>query len=65
MNETREELEAKYGKENVFNISELTTKFKIESFLAPYCFAERKSDGAKGHFLFQHSPRFYFDFKEH
>ena len=52
-----------FGEENVWTTQELTQQFDVESFLAPYCFATRKSDGVKGMFEFNHSPRFYFNFK--
>jgi len=60
----RVRLEAKHGKGNVWDTSELQGIFKVISFLAPFCFVERKSDGAKGCVEFQHSPRFYFDFTQ-
>ena len=62
MNE-RQQLETTYGAGNVWNTDELTATFEVRSFLAPFCFVTRKSDGQKGALMFQHSPRFYFDFK--
>ena len=52
-----------FGEENVWTTQELTQQFDVESFLAPYCFVTRKSDGVKGMLEFNHSPRFYFNFK--
>lgn len=60
----REKLEAEYGKENVWNIAELQEQFKVKGFLAPYACVERRSDGATGTVMFQHSPRFYFHFQK-
>ncbi len=36
--------------------------FDVHSFLAPFCFVTRKSDGVKGSLEFTHSPRVYFNF---
>jgi hypothetical protein len=58
----KETLEAQYGKDNVWKYDEVQNVFEITSFLAPFCFCTRKSDGAKGVLTFQHSPRYYFDF---
>jgi hypothetical protein len=60
----RKRLEGAYGVGNVWSIDELTGVFEINSFLAPFCSAVRKADGVKGILMFQHSPRFYFDFRE-
>ena len=60
--EVRAKLEEEYGQ--VWTTNELTTDFTIESFLAPYCFGKRKSDGKKVSLTFIHRPRFYFDCKE-
>ena len=58
---TREELEKQFGQ--VWSTDELQKDFIVESFLAPYAFVQRISDGAKGWVGFTHSPRFYFSFK--
>ena len=42
---------------------ELARDFRVDSFLAPFVFVTRRSDGVKGTLEFVHSPRFYFDFK--
>ena len=60
----RDRLVEQYGRDNVWNTDELTKEFKVSSFLAPFVFAIRRSDYVKGHMVFQHSPRFYFDWKE-
>ena len=60
----RERLEAIYGQGNVWNTDEMRELFEIESFMAPCCFATRKSDRVKGFLTFQHEPRYYFDFQE-
>ena len=51
-----------YGENNVWNTSELQRDFEVTDFMAPFCAVIRKSDLRKGSVLFQHSPRFYFDF---
>ena len=43
--------------------SELQRDFEVTGFMAPFCAVIRKSDLRKGSVSFQHSPRFYFDFK--
>lgn len=58
---SREELEALYGKGNIWNTNELSRDFTMHGFMAPLCVVTEKSSGRKGSVLFQHSPRFYFD----
>ena len=58
---TREYLEAKHGQ--VWDTSELQQEFDVLGFLAPYVVVRRRSDGAKGSVMFQHSPRLYFSFE--
>ncbi|KKN90957.1 hypothetical protein LCGC14_0225410 [marine sediment metagenome] len=60
MNMNREELEKKYGQ--VWDTQELQKDFKVHSFLAPHITCTRKSDNRKGIMMFQHMPRFYFNF---
>jgi len=60
----REILEKRYGKNNVWNTSELTRDFKVVGFAAPFAVVVRKSDGVEGSVKFQHRPRFYFNFQE-
>jgi hypothetical protein len=57
----RNQLEERYGKDNVFDTNELTEKFEVIGFLAPYVTAVRKSDNEKVTLEFMHRPRFYFD----
>ena len=57
----RHELEAIFGKDDVFNTEQLQVAFEVRSFLAPFVFVTRKRDGAKGTLVFQHHPRFYFN----
>ena len=57
---SREALEAKHGQ--VWDTGELQRDFEATSFMAPWIFVKRKSDGKAGSLMFQHRPRFYFDF---
>lgn len=56
----RAALEAEHGQ--VWDTAELQRDFSVESFLAPFVLARRKSDGKLGTLMFQHMPRYYFDF---
>ena len=47
-----------------WDTQQLQRDFIVHSFLAPFVFVTRKSDGAKGTMEFTHRPRFYFNFKE-
>lgn len=58
---SREYLEAKHGQ--VWDTSELQRDFEVLGFMAPFVIVRRKADGVKGSLKFQHSPRFYFNFK--
>jgi hypothetical protein len=58
---TRESLEAVYG--DVWDANQLREQFEVLGFLAPLVIVHRKTDGVKGTVLFQHSPRFYFQFR--
>ena len=55
-------LESLYGQ--VWNTEELRRDFKVIGEAAPFVAVTRKSDGKTGSLMFQHDPRFYFDFKE-
>ena len=57
---SREALEAQHGQ--VWDTDELQRDFKATSFMAPWIFVKRRSDGKMGALMFQHRPRFYFDF---
>lgn len=56
----REELEIAHGQ--VWDTQQLRDDFIVHSFLAPFVSVTRKSDGRKGMLLFQHVPRYYFEF---
>lgn len=60
---SREALEAKYGQ--VWDTKQMRQDFEVQGFAAPLIVVTRKTDGQKGSLEFQHSPRFYFNFKEH
>tara|TARA_R100001594_G_scaffold8664_1_gene22068 strand:- start:76 stop:345 length:270 start_codon:yes stop_codon:yes gene_type:complete len=57
----REAAEAQYGQ--VWTTSELTKEFFVKGFMAPYVVVVRKSDNQRGTMMFQHRPRFYFNFQ--
>lgn len=59
---SREELQAAFGQ--VWTTSEMTTEFEAIGFGAPFVVVKRRSDGVKGSLEFQHSPRFYFNWKQ-
>ena len=59
----REVLEATYGKD-VWDTAELSMAFDVLGFMAPFCVVRRKADGVKGSVMFQHHPRFYYNFQE-
>lgn len=56
----RAKLEIQFGQ--VWDSSELSKDFSVKGFMAPFVVVKRKSDNAKGSLMFQHSPRFYYDF---
>ena len=56
----RKDLESIYGQ--VWSTDELSKEFAVEGFMAPFVIVKRRLDGQKGSLLFQHSPRFYYDF---
>ncbi len=58
---SRAGLEAKHGQ--VWNTDELSQEFEVLGFMAPMIVVLRKSDGVKGSLMFQHNPRFYFNFQ--
>jgi len=61
---TLEEFKKEYGEKDVWDTKELQRDFVVHSFLAPFVFVTRKSDGKDGIISFQHSPRVYFNFSE-
>ncbi len=60
---SRSELELVY--DQVWSGEEMRNDFTVLGFGAPFIVVERKSDGKKGSLMFQHHPRFYFEFQEH
>lgn len=58
----RQQLEEAHG--TVWNTEELGRDFEVQGFSAPFVVVKRKSDGAVGSLMFQHMPRFYFNFEE-
>lgn len=58
----REAMEREHGQ--VWNTKELQEDFSVMGFMAPFVVVTRKSDGKSGSMMFQHSPRYYFGFKE-
>lgn len=60
---SREVLEAEYGQ--VWDTAQLAADFVVTGFMAPLVVVRRKQDGVVGSLEFQHSPRFYFNFRPH
>ena len=58
----RERLEREHGQ--VWDPDELRRDFEVLSFAAPLVVVRRRSDQKLGSLFFQHSPRFYYGFKE-
>ena len=56
-------LESDYGKGNVWTTDELTERFEVTGFMAPFAIVKEKATGKKGTVMFQHSPRIYFNFE--
>jgi len=54
-------LEKEYGQ--VWDTNEVGKVFEIIGFFAPYVKARRLSDNVEGILMFQHHPRFYFNFR--
>lgn len=48
-----------------WDTAQMSELFIVHSFLAPFVFVTRKSDGKKGTLEFTHNPRFYFNFEPH
>ena len=57
----RTRLENEYGQ--VWDTSELTKDFEVKAFLAPFVSVKKKDTGEDGTLLFQHMPRFYFEWR--
>ena len=58
---SREALEAEHGQ--VWDTAQMTVEFCVTMFMAPFVVVKRKSDDKWGTLMFQHSPRFYFNFQ--
>lgn len=58
---SREALEQQYG--DVWDTKQLQELFQVQGFAAPLAVVRRKEDGAVGTVMFQHMPRFYFNFE--
>lgn len=59
----RQEAEKLAEDGKVWDTEELRAQFEVVSFLAPFVMVRRKADGVTGTMMFQHHPRFYFNFK--
>jgi hypothetical protein len=62
MSETdvRAELEAQHGE--VLDTQQMTEKYSVQGFSAPFVVVVRKEDNKRGSLEFTHMPRFYFNF---
>ena len=58
----RAALEEKHGQ--VWDSDELRQDFEVLQFAAPWLVVKRRADGVTGTLEFQHSPRFYWGFRE-
>jgi len=59
---SRERLEQAHGQ--VWDTEQMKADFNVTGFGAPYVVVKRKADNAIGSLEFQHSPRFYYSFRE-
>lgn len=50
--------------DEVLDTEQMTARYEVLAFFAPFVRVRRKSDGVYGALAFQHHPRFYFDFTE-
>ncbi|HOC58266.1 MAG TPA: hypothetical protein PKI20_21795 [Verrucomicrobiota bacterium] len=55
----RAALEARH--DQVWDAAELARDFVVHGFMAPFVVVRRKADGVVGSLMFQHQPRYYFD----
>jgi hypothetical protein len=58
---SREALESQHGR--VWDTDEMCRDFEAIGFAAPLVVVRRRADGKKGSLMFQHNPRFYFNFR--
>jgi hypothetical protein len=54
--------EALYGE--VWDQADLRRDFEVLAFQAPWVVVKRRADGVVGSLEFQHTPRYYFGFRE-
>jgi len=48
-----------------WNTTELERDFRVKGFQAPFVVVERKTDGQLGSLEFTHTPRYYFNWRDH
>lgn len=60
----RAQLEAQFGKGEVWDTDQLRAAFEVKGFCAGICVATRKSTGKVGSLDFDHSPRLYYAWME-
>ncbi len=58
---SRKTLEKRHG--TVYSTTEMMKEFEMVSFAAPFVVVKRKEDGQLGTLMFQHTPRFYFEWQ--
>lgn len=59
---SREELEDAHGR--VWTTDELREDFEVSVFSAPFVIVKSRTTGKLGSLMFQHSPRFFFEYTE-
>jgi len=47
----------------VWDTEQLRADFEVEQFAAPFVMVVRRADNVRGLLMFQHQPRFFFDFQ--
>lgn len=60
---THEQLLKQHG-EPVLATAEMTARFEVLGFMAPFVMVRERATGKKGTLEFQHRPRFYFNWVE-
>jgi len=58
---SRADLESKHGQ--VWDTDQMCRDFEAIGFAAPLIVVRRRSDRVRGSLMFQHHPRFYFNFQ--
>ena len=61
---SREEIQIVFPGTQVYSTDELRAEFEVVGFFAPLVVVKSKADGSLGSFEFQHSPRFFFNYKK-